>query len=693
MSWKPIYSLCIALLFANQGLLAEEIILKNIDSKIQIGKNIELYEDKTGLISFKEIYSEKPDFHFQKSASDSPGFGYVKSNVWAKFSVKNESDFDTWYLEHSYAPMDDIKVFIVKNRNIDEFQSGRIYPFSNKQIKQKNNVFRLQMQKGESIKIFMRLQTISSMLIPLAIWKSESFTENLNQESALWGFYYGMCIIMCLYHLFLFVSIKDITYLYYSAFIIGAAGFTASVMGQGHEFIWGNFPKFSRYSILVFWFFAVASFSIFSTKFLELHRLTPILNKIILGFFSLWTFFLFTIFLFPDIRLISRLLPIFAIVSFPFIIVAGIRSLQKGFKPARLYLLAFASFLLGGLIYAAKSIGWLPHNIFTNYIMQIGNIGDFLILSFALAGKWNLMKDEKEHAQKEAAAHKEALANSYARFIPQEKFSLIGKKSVTEVSLGDASEAEITVLFSDIRSFTTLSETMSPTENFEFLNALMKRTGPVIRENNGFIDKYIGDAIMAIFPDSPEDAIHAGIQMKQNLFLYNARRKVKGLPELRIGIGINTGRVIVGTIGENERMDATVISDAVNLASRIEGLTKQFETTMLISEQTLFRLPDPSKFKYRMLDQVYVKGKKEPVAIFEIFDGDPPEIFSMKCIMQRSFEHGVQSFQNGEYSDAINIFKKILNVNNDDVQAKIYLDRSVKFSKQEKILVFNGFNH
>jgi len=679
LSKKITFSMLCMFVLMPHILFAEKVLIKTGDLKINIGKNLELFEDKSGKITFEDIRSGKENANFKKSESDVPSFGYLKSAIWAKFTVTNEADSEIWYLEHSYAPIDEILVYIEQNGKAEIIQSGRTIHFSEKQIKQKNNVFRLQIRNGETIRIFLRFHTISAMLIPLTIWNAEAFTENLNLESTIWGFYYGMCIIMCLYHIFLFFGIRDITYLYYSGFIIGGTGFTASVMGHGHEFIWGNFPRFSPYSIPVFWFFAVAIFSFFTVKFLELDKLAPSLNKIILGFATIWVVFLFAIFLPIDISLVSRMLPIFAILTFPFVIAGGFRAMQNGFKPARLYLLAFASFLLGGMIYAIKAIGWLPHNIFTNYIMQIGNIGDFLLLSFALADKWNQMKEEKEAIQRESAKNKEALANSYARFIPAEVFTLIGKNSVIEVSLGDATQTEITVLFSDIRSFTALSETMSPSENFEFLNALMKRPGPVIRQNNGFIDKYIGDSIMAIFPKSPEDALNAGIQMKQNLFAYNLRRKAKGLSELKIGIGINTGKVIMGTIGEEERMDATVISDAVNLASRIEGLTKQFETTILISEQTLFRLTDPSKYKYRMLDQVHVKGKQEPVAIFEIFDGDPPEEFSMKCVMQRSFEHAVQNFQNKMYPDAIKIFRKILDVNPSDTQAKIYLERSERY--------------
>jgi len=221
---------------------------------------------------------------------------------------------------------------------------------------------------------------------------------------------------------------------------------------------------------------------------------------------------------------------------------------------------------------------------------------------------------------------------------------------------------------------------MTPQENFDFLNAIMRRTGPVIRENHGFVDKFIGDAIMALFPRHPEDAIQAAIRMKLNLGEYNVRRRAKGLDPLKAGIGINTGNVILGTIGEPDRMDATVISDTVNLASRIEGLTKYYDAALLVTEQTLFRLPDPTKYKYRMLDRVQVKGKKDPVAVFEIFDGDLPEEISVKIITQPSFEHGVQAHLNQDFPEAIRLFKKVLDINPGDAAARLYLQRSEHYT-------------
>ena len=212
---------------------------------------------------------------------------------------------------------------------------------------------------------------------------------------------------------------------------------------------------------------------------------------------------------------------------------------------------------------------------------------------------------------------------SIERFVPHAFLAIIGKPSIVEVELGDNKRQNMTVLFSDIRNFTTLSEKMTPDENFAFINAYLERMGPVIRDHNGFIDKYIGDAIMALFGNA-DDALRAGLAMLGALDGFNAERRAAGLEPIAIGVGLNTGSLMMGTIGEKHRMDGTVISDAVNLASRVESLTKDYHVGLLISQYTYEQLADPGAYDIRPIDVVVVKGKTRPVAIFEVFERNAP---------------------------------------------------------------------
>jgi len=267
------------------------------------------------------------------------------------------------------------------------------------------------------------------------------------------------------------------------------------------------------------------------------------------------------------------------------------------------------------------------------------------------------------------------LYTSISRFLPREFLNLLEKDSVTEVKLGDHVEKEMTVLFSDIRGFTSMSEKMSPQDNFDFINAYLSRMEPVFDEHHGFIDKYIGDAIMALFPESVNHAVNAAINMLQTLTEYNLTRGRPGRPIIEIGIGIHVGILMLGTIGGKNRMDGTVISDAVNLAARVEELTKIYGSTVLITEQTYRKLHHVEQYKVRLIDRVQVKGKTEAVTVYEVFDADPEMMIELKLATLKDFEQGFKLYHQQRFAEAYPFFEMVLSKNESDEVAQVYLDR------------------
>lgn len=215
----------------------------------------------------------------------------------------------------------------------------------------------------------------------------------------------------------------------------------------------------------------------------------------------------------------------------------------------------------------------------------------------------------------------DVITKAFERFVPHQLIELLKKKDITDVSLGNSSERIITVLFMDIRNFTTISEGLSPQDNFEFLNTILKDIAPIIANNNGFIDKFIGDAIMAIFPkaeSNADDAIRAGMMILDELDKINYTVKMKIAEPVKIGIGINSGKSILGIIGASGRLEGTVISDVINTASRIQSLTKKYECPMLISEQTYKALKSPEFFAIIHIEDVQLKGKSEVTSIYKV---------------------------------------------------------------------------
>jgi PAS domain S-box-containing protein len=281
--------------------------------------------------------------------------------------------------------------------------------------------------------------------------------------------------------------------------------------------------------------------------------------------------------------------------------------------------------------------------------------------------------------RKQAEAEREQFTNelyqlneAFSRFVPSQFLQLLDKKSIADVRLGDQVQKEMSVLFSDIRDFTTLSESMTPQDSFNFINDYLSCMELALIENQGFIDKYIGDGIMALFSGSADDALLAGISMLQRLAEYNRNRANFGYVSIKIGIGINTGSLMLGTVGGKNRMDGTVISDAVNLAARLESLTKEYGVPLLITHYTLARLQNPMEYSIRFIDKVKVKGKSKAVAVFEVFDGDEPQVKESKLATKTIFEEGLFLYHQQATKQAAQRLEEVLSLNPMDTVAQIY---------------------
>jgi len=273
------------------------------------------------------------------------------------------------------------------------------------------------------------------------------------------------------------------------------------------------------------------------------------------------------------------------------------------------------------------------------------------------------------------------LNQAFERFVPRQFLQFLDKESIVDVKLGDQVQQKMSVLFSDIRDFTTLSESMTSQDNFNFINSYLSRMEPAITANQGFIDKYIGDAIMALFSGEADNAVKAGIDMLHRLAEYNQHRITSGYVPIKIGIGINTGSLMLGTVGAKNRMDSTVISDAVNLSSRIESLTKKYGVSILISHQTFQSLPDSNQYAIRLIDRVKVKGKSKTVSIFEVFDADPPETYEGKVATRTLFEEALILYHWQKLRDAERLFAECLRRNPTDKAAQIYQQRCTQLDQ------------
>ncbi len=290
-------------------------------------------------------------------------------------------------------------------------------------------------------------------------------------------------------------------------------------------------------------------------------------------------------------------------------------------------------------------------------------------------------KGLKEVQDREEAIRK--IHDASQKFVPSEFIRSLGRDRITEVSLGDLVEREVTVVFADIRGFTTISETLDPRDNFLFVNAFNNRMGPIVRKHGGFIMQYLGDGFMALFPEGSQGALRASVEMQEVLREYNAERALKNRMPVQVGVGMQNGKLIMGITGDSERLDAAIISDTVNTAARIEGLSKHYGTSILLTQECKDSLTDPDQFDFRYLGRVQLKGKNKPIDLYECIDGDAPDLKEHKLQNLELFNQAMERYFNREFAMAAVTFQQLYKLDERDQPAKLFLNRSAHLITQE----------
>ena len=270
------------------------------------------------------------------------------------------------------------------------------------------------------------------------------------------------------------------------------------------------------------------------------------------------------------------------------------------------------------------------------------------------------------------------LITASQKFVPADFIKALGRQNLLQVQLGDGISKDMTVMFADIRSYSSLAEGLSVEENFKFINAYLALVGPVIRKNNGFINHYHGDGFIALFTQDPADALNASLQILQAMESFNHERAQKNTEPIKLGIGIHTGPVMMGIIGDGERQDANVISDAVNTASRLEGMTKTFGSTVIISEQTLQQIGDPDQFQTRFIGKVRMVGKEEVITVHELFNADEYEMRAKKQKTLEMYNKALNEYFKKEFAESAKTFKKVVDSFPEDNSSRRYLENATR---------------
>jgi adenylate cyclase len=353
----------------------------------------------------------------------------------------------------------------------------------------------------------------------------------------------------------------------------------------------------------------------------------------------------------PQSKLLRPLIHDFCLVVcfFYFLLIIFRLLRSKAQRPVYLLPVAVGLFLwfLGGLHDAVRSTGMIV--FLKNQVLWFTSFWLSIFLTIAVALHFRSL----DRAVREAR-------DVFGRFVPPAYLRRIAAEGLGSIRLGKADQQWVTILCCDIRGFTSLSERLNPSQLVAFVNQLLEKVTSVVNEWRGVIDKFLGDAVLCIFeePGSAERAVACGLGMLSAVKAFNAEKKLPTDQPVKIGIGVHTGPVILGTIGSSDRMDSTVLGLTVNLAKRLEEVTRHLDVDMLISDHVARRLPVEHTYRFRKLGDVFLRGCSEPLPVAEVYDHDPPGVRTLKDRIGPIISEGIEHLKTGQLENALLRFQE-----------------------------------
>ena len=403
-----------------------------------IGYNLTYLEDKESKWTIDDVSSTNLASRFQQSHHKYPNFGFTQSTYWFHFTIQFPKIVqDDWFLIYSYPPADQIDLYQPTETGERQIlRMGDHLPFSQRPISHRKNIFKLSVMPGKKVNYYLRIQTSGAMNIPLRILNTKALVEITSYEETMIGFYYGSLLVMFIYNLLIFFSIRDKSYLYYAFFILNYVFMQMILDGIAFAYIWPNQVWWANNSMPFFITIAILSLIMFSRSFLRIQQYAPIFDVITQFLMIIAGFGTITALIFPYSFSI-RLSIILSVITVSMIIISGILCLKNGFKPARYYLIAWFIFLIGSFIYCLKQIGWIPDSYLIDHIIHFGSIIGVIIFSQGLADRINSELSQKYSLQENALREKMA-----AKELRQEALNALEETAGT---LEEKSEKMVTI--------------------------------------------------------------------------------------------------------------------------------------------------------------------------------------------------------------------------------------------------------
>lgn len=384
--------------------VAAEPVILALDERIDgemVGEYLSYLEDPDGTLNLEQVLA-MPE-RFVQSTRAAPNFSFTSSAYWFHLRVANQHALQRdWLLEAPYPLIDHYTFNVLENgQRVDTAEAGRAFAFKQRAIKNRNVIFPLTVSPGHVADVYIRVQTSSSLQLPLRVWTPQTFLAKDHEEQAIQGIYYGILLAMLVYNLLIFLSIREISYFNYVHFIGGSILFQVSLNGYAFEYLWPDSPRWSMTALPVLICFALVGMLNFSRSFLSMDTLMPRAAGLVRMLAYLMAACSIGSLVVPY-ALAIKVAVTSSLVAATIVFVCGGISLASGARQARYFMLAWTALLVGISLYALKTFGVVPNNLLTEYAMQIGSALEAVLLSFALAHRMTILKEENERIQQEA---------------------------------------------------------------------------------------------------------------------------------------------------------------------------------------------------------------------------------------------------------------------------------------------------
>lgn len=622
--------------FTNTSLFAQAPVQINEGDRLFIGKDMEYFVDTTQNLGIHDL-SKK---NFTLCQTEILNLGNIPHSVWMRFSVFSKTEKEL-YLEIDAPLLSQLEIFEMNGETPKQlFSGGSLKPFHERPVDSENWLLSLHLEDTIKTLIYLKGKSIYPFQIPIAVSSKNKFVEYNQLNILFWGIYMGVMFFAFIYNFFIYLSVRERSYLYYLLYILFSVTFYLGLKGFGFQFLWPRSPGINP-MIPIFVSLTNCAIILFTLRFLGINKNQKNL------FYTAWTFFIiFSLLAFLNLAgkfvLALVLSQIFSLLICIYFIVAGIISLKRGIPNAKYFLIAWSAFLVLVVLFILALNNVVPSNFFNTHGIFMGHIAEVVLLSFALADRINVLKKENEKKQKEIIVQLEEnhqLQTKVNRELEQkvtertlevvaekkevEKqkkrsddllLNILPEEVAEELKAKGSAEAqligEVTVLFTDFKGFTQLSEKLTPKELVSELNECFSAFDHIMQKYGIEKIKTIGDSYMAagglptMNTTHAIDVVSAALEIQKFMLQHKVKREAEGRLFLDIRIGVHSGPVVAGIVGV-KKFAYDIWGDTVNIASRMESSGEPGKVN--ISGTTFGLVKDKFKCVYR--GKIEAKGK------------------------------------------------------------------------------------